>query len=67
MRLPWLVSLKQVFYCLQDQCVLIQGVLTCWWVLVDGYVVTVLEFPGLSRKVKLSSTVPDLIELWVKH
>ena len=28
---------------------------------------TGLEFPELSRKVKLSSTVPTLIELWVKH
>src|SRR5882724_1803115 len=36
---------------------------------VGGWVggwVTGLEFPELSRKVKLSSTVPALIELWVK-
>src|SRR5882724_8629734 len=30
----------------------------------DGWVMG-LEFPELSRKVKLSSTVPALIELWV--
>src|SRR5882724_2818861 len=37
---------------------------------VDGWVdgqVTGLEFPELSRKVKLSSTVPALMDLWVKH
>src|SRR5882724_9254992 len=37
---------------------------------VGGWVggqVTGLEFPELSRKVKLSSTVPALIELWVIH
>jgi len=37
---------------------------------VGGWVrgwVTGLEFPELSRKVKLSSTVPALRELWVKH
>ena len=37
---------------------------------VGGWVdvwVTGLEFPKLSRIVKLSSTVPALIELWVKH
>ena len=37
---------------------------------VGGWVggqVTGLEFPELSRKVKLSSTVPALIELQVKH
>jgi len=26
-----------------------------------------IGIPELSRKVKLSSTVPALIELWVKH
>jgi len=31
------------------------------------WLVTGLEFPELSRKVKLSSTVPALIELQVKH
>src|SRR5882724_6464725 len=37
---------------------------------VGGWVdvwVTGLEFPELSRIVKLSSTVPALIESWVKH
>src|SRR5882724_3141541 len=37
---------------------------------VGGWVggwVTGLEFPKLSKIVKLSSTVPTLIELWVKH
>jgi len=33
---------------------------------VDGWV-TGFEFPELSRKAELSSTVPALIELWVKH
>ena len=32
-----------------------------------GGQVTGLEFPELSRIVKLSSTVPALIESWVKH
>ena len=42
-----------------DMLVSVSGWVNVW--------VNRLKFPELSRKVKLSSTVPALIELWVKH
>src|SRR5882724_2686798 len=57
------VSLSARLWCVYPRCAdILVGV--------DGWVggwVTRLEFPELSRKVKLSSTVPALRELWVKH
>ena len=57
------VSLSTGSICADPRCAdMLAGV--GGWV---GGQVTGLEFPELSRIVKLSSTVPALIELWVKH
>ena len=57
------VSSSTRLWCIYPRCADILVGVGRW---VEGQV-TGLEFPELSRKVKLSSTVPALRELQVKH